>query len=55
MATESSKMGLDGLRSEIERVDAANKPLPLPDLEHGDGQAKGKGKGKESVEPLGPL
>jgi hypothetical protein len=49
-------MSMGGLRSEIERVEAANKPLPLPEHRALD-EEEGKGKGKEREEdnPLGPL
>lgn len=44
---------MGGLRNEIDQVDAANVPLPLPD---GSGMVEGKGKGKVAAEdPLGPL
>ncbi|GFZ43511.1 Sorting nexin-41 [Saitozyma sp. JCM 24511] len=50
-------MNLGGLRSEIERVEAANKPLPLPEHDRALDEEEGKGKGKEREEdnPLGPL
>jgi hypothetical protein len=45
-------MGMAGLRREIDQVDAANVPLPLP---KGDGLEGSKGKGKDRSDPLGPL
>ncbi|WRT64141.1 uncharacterized protein IL334_001070 [Kwoniella shivajii] len=59
----SSSMGMGGMRAEIERVEAANKPLPLPERdeeespfnEQGndpstDTTSGGKGKGKGKVD-----
>ncbi|WVW82294.1 hypothetical protein I302_104300 [Kwoniella bestiolae CBS 10118] len=61
----SGTMGMGNMRAEIDRVEAANKPLPLPERDEVDtpfgededegGKGKGKGKGKENESPLGPL
>jgi hypothetical protein len=50
-------LDLTGVRGEIDRVDAANVPLPLPDGEGMEASeaAEGKGKGKAREDPLGPL
>ncbi|OCF73806.1 sorting nexin-41 [Kwoniella mangroviensis CBS 8886] len=63
--TTSGTMGMGNMRSEIERVEAANKPLPLPERDEVDtpfdenGEEENKGKGKEKAKekegPLGPL
>lgn len=47
-------MGMGGLRDEIERVEAANVPLPLPKDDTGNGATSGDG-GGASDNPLGPL
>jgi len=50
-------LDLTGVRREIDQVDAANVPLPLPDGEGMDrsGAVESKGKGKATDDPLGPL
>jgi hypothetical protein len=48
-------MGFGELEREIERIEAANVPLPIGDS---DERGKGKGKGPGGIEgdsPLGPL
>ncbi len=48
-------MGVEGLKEEIDRVEAANVPLPLAEDGEGMGEVVGKGKGKDGASPVGPL
>jgi len=50
-------LDLTGVRKEIDQVDAANVPLPLPEGEGMEASvvADLKGKGKARDDPLGPL
>ena len=49
-------MGIGELRAEIDLIDAANVPLPLPEEDIQGAKDKGKGKERASVnDPLGPL
>lgn len=51
-----STFSVGGLRGEIDRIEAANVPLPLPESDTVGEEAKGKGKSKDGFEsPLGPL
>jgi hypothetical protein len=47
-------MGFGELEKEIERIEAANVPLPIGDSEEEDFRGKGKGR-VEGDSPLGPL
>jgi hypothetical protein len=51
---EDSPLDLTGLRHEIDRVEAANVPLPLPQDDHETDQA-GSSSGGAFTSPLGPL
>jgi len=48
-------MGVEELKEAIDRVEAANVPLPLQDDGEGEVELIGKGKGKAGDSPLGPL
>ncbi|WVQ85608.1 sorting nexin-41 [Cryptococcus sp. DSM 104549] len=55
---EAAKMGMGGMREEIERMEAADRPLPVPErdeLVREDEGTQGKGKGRASEEAVGPL
>jgi len=51
---EDSPLDLGGLRYEIDRVEAANVPLPLPQDDH-DTDGAGGSSGGGFTSPLGPL
>ncbi|WWD17888.1 sorting nexin-41 [Kwoniella shandongensis] len=52
-STLDEGMSLGGMRAEIDRVEAANVPLPLPARDEELVEGKGKGKGKaESEDPV---
>ena len=54
---EDGGVGMESLREQIDRVEASNKPLPLPE---GQGMVEGnavegRGKDQSDDDPLGPL
>ena len=55
LETDGQIKGLEELKEEIDRVEAANVPLPLAEKEEDEGEVAGKGKGKTGRSPFGPL
>lgn len=47
-------MGMGGIRNEIDRVEAANVPLPLASGNLGD-EGTGREGSQDKEDPLGPL